>query len=1540
MVSRLISITENIRNPEKHVIFFHGLGGHPLDTWKSQKHEEGMLNWLNEEKCLCVWTVDYEAPVSRWSGRTGMHYTDRATNILKLVVSDPDLSSGKITLIGHSLGGLVIKQILRNADSLANSDSRVRLFLNRVSKVGFLGTPHAGADTATIADKLRIFIRPSVATKSLVRNDPSLRDLNYWYREWVSGRQITNLVLVESKPIKILGVIVKPDSSDPGLGTRPISVDEDHISLCKPLSKGSEVYKLMHDFVMSESEKDEASFDALSHGIKSLKEDVSGLKSIIKEDAEKITDIFNERISSLESQSEQNIYPTSLVDNEILENIARIRKARFFKEFSSQENAVQLSDRIISGDLSGATKSQRCLALGWCARFLAYSEQKERAKEILRIARKIGSDEILEIASAFIFSADDDLQASLQKLNSLQTPVSKTARMMCVAHHNEQVDFFKWMESSGIKFDELDSDGKYFYLQKILHNKEWEYAYRLVNENLLETDYSNCPILYHIAALTNLSQALPVEIRQHVISHPPFQIDFFRLNASETALGYRRQAKELFLKTASEANSLECKIAANIASDYALWLELEDPRDKHIGVQKLKESMRDSEQSLRRLHFALQLGLSVDLGAVEKEIDRQTALSAGKSIDAAISRFSLIFTKTPDEVVGYINAHREQLEGALGKHSIAPIEVAALARAGNIEKARFLLADVEKDLLPENEVKILERNIAECEGTVDSLKDRISTFESSDELGDLVILANYLESTSDWERLEKFGAVLLKRTGALSDAVLYSKALYKLGKYGTLVNLYDQHYDLVDQSEDLSSMWAWALYYEGRVNDSQKLVNMLKSKRDHANDRGLLVNLAIVSGQWDLLLSFLEQEWVEKDNRDAAELMQLANLSGQVGSPRTKDFVYEAVEKKNNDPHILIAAYSLATKLGWENKAEVSKWLQSSIQSSDANGPVQQFSLKDIFDKKQDWDRRENETWSQYSRGEIPISGAAYLLNRSLVDLTLYTALSNLTLPDPRTRGLVPAFSGVRQYLKSDFKSIAVDSTALLTLAFLGLLEKLQHTVDIVVIPHSTLFWLFNEREKNNFHQPSRINEARNTLRLLADGTLAELPINHSPDFDLADEVGEELASLIVEAQRRKLSGQQCYVIRSSPVHKVQSLMEEEADLIDHHEVLCSCQSLIPKLKAKGALTVREENEALSYLTFHEKPWDNQPVISDGAILLLDNLSVNYLRYVGVLEKLKVAGFKLFITKRYIEGEQSLLHYEKLLGRVDELIETVRNYLSIGIQKGDVLVGKVSKADIPGQDQFSHQPSFTVFELAGSVDAIVADDRFFNKHKQIDYGGGYTKILTVLDVINALRDIDDISQVEVYELNTKLRQAGYTFVPLTLEEVAFYLATTEIVNGMVVETAELKAVRESLLRVKMTDYLQLPAEAPWLHETLKSLLQCIREQWKPGIDADLSGARSDWLLELIDMRGWSHCLGGEKGIGMIKYGYASQHMSLAFAPENCNDSLESYWDWVENRLLSTLREEDPVLFEWVLERAKELITETLTRGLEERGNNE
>lgn len=163
---------------------------------------------------------------------------------------------------------------------------------------------------------------------------------------------------------------------------------------------------------------------------------------------------------------------------------------------------------------------------------------------------------------------------------------------------------------------------------------------------------------------------------------------------------------------------------------------------------------------------------------------------------------------------------------------------------------------------------------------------------------------------------------------------------------------------------------------------------------------------------------------------------------------------------------------------------------------------------------------------------------------------------------------------------------------------------------------------------------------------------------------------------------------------------------------------------------------------------------------------------------------------------------------------------------------------------------------------------------------------------------------------------TRLRRAGYFFVPVTVDELERCLRESTVADGGVVETAELKAIRESVLRVRMSDWLRLPEEAPWLDETLKAFVRVLRILWVDGVYIEAVIARSNWLVEQIDVRGWAHSLVPENADNVVQIGRAAHILLLLAPPTGVQQSVVgAYWSWVEERILAPVQEQFPEVYE-------------------------
>jgi hypothetical protein len=151
------------------------------------------------------------------------------------------IDSAPIVFICHSLGGLVVKQLLRIASD-APPDRGNRLF-RQTRGLMLLGTPNSGASLASWAERLSAIVRPSAATRSLAAHDPQLQELNLWYLDHAPKEGIRTEVYFETKPLRGAGVIVDAASADPGIsGVRPVPLPEDHATLVKPTTRAETLF--------------------------------------------------------------------------------------------------------------------------------------------------------------------------------------------------------------------------------------------------------------------------------------------------------------------------------------------------------------------------------------------------------------------------------------------------------------------------------------------------------------------------------------------------------------------------------------------------------------------------------------------------------------------------------------------------------------------------------------------------------------------------------------------------------------------------------------------------------------------------------------------------------------------------------------------------------------------------------------------------------------------------------------------------------------------------------------------------------------------------------------------------------------------------------------------------------------------------------------------------------------------------------------------------------------------------------------------------
>jgi pimeloyl-ACP methyl ester carboxylesterase len=283
------------------VVFVHGLGGARHSTWKA---DNGFL-WLeglSKDKDLQdvgIWTYGYSASPSEWTGQS-MPLPEQAKSFIECL-KQQKLHEENLIFVGHSLGGLLIKQMLRAASSQEECQEIAR----QTRGVEFLATPHTGSSAARVCNIFKPAAALTETMQELQPNAPFILDLGDWYREHEkeSAGDLATLAFNETQPmpglhsafgtwlVRILTIVLALDlwlsrrlrsnwlwvpsfiwfagcfylsivtmltsrlvvdeaSANPGHVTC-VPVVADHVTICKPVSIDEVVYTKTRGFINS-----------------------------------------------------------------------------------------------------------------------------------------------------------------------------------------------------------------------------------------------------------------------------------------------------------------------------------------------------------------------------------------------------------------------------------------------------------------------------------------------------------------------------------------------------------------------------------------------------------------------------------------------------------------------------------------------------------------------------------------------------------------------------------------------------------------------------------------------------------------------------------------------------------------------------------------------------------------------------------------------------------------------------------------------------------------------------------------------------------------------------------------------------------------------------------------------------------------------------------------------------------------------------------------------------------------------------------------
>ncbi len=227
--------------PLVDIVFVHGLRGGSVKTWR--KGNDAKLfwpqNWLPLEPGftnVSIHTFGYD---SDWADikDSFLNVHDFGRALLGELKISPYVRNGganPIVLVGHSMGGLVIKKaILLARHNLADQD-----FAQRIRCAFFLATPHRGSDSAQLLNnilKASGVLSPREYITDLQRNSVSTQTINDEFRHVADQLMLYSFYETFNTSIGLSSfIIVDRDSAIMGYQHERVQLlNANHRNICK-----------------------------------------------------------------------------------------------------------------------------------------------------------------------------------------------------------------------------------------------------------------------------------------------------------------------------------------------------------------------------------------------------------------------------------------------------------------------------------------------------------------------------------------------------------------------------------------------------------------------------------------------------------------------------------------------------------------------------------------------------------------------------------------------------------------------------------------------------------------------------------------------------------------------------------------------------------------------------------------------------------------------------------------------------------------------------------------------------------------------------------------------------------------------------------------------------------------------------------------------------------------------------------------------------------------------------------------------------------
>lgn len=1202
-------------------------------------------------------------------------------------------------------------------------------------------------------------------------------------------------------------------------------------------------------------------------------------------------------------------------------DLAAILDLRAFDYIGAITRAAALWQRVDSGDLSAAARPVKDKVRYWAARLVATVPDRIEEAQQLRQALPEGyPDGNVRVLDALILVAAGEDEEAIRLLRDDDDPDAKSLFLGLLARFRGIDAALSWCADVHPQHapDHFTNLGWREWATCLAKSGRWEEAAEGLN--VLASRSQWAPALAMTEGSINAALLLAEGWREMALEGVPTHLGVAPNHQPAAKLRHSR-ASECFKYVEEHLPSLADDGVRQFVDSWQLWLHLMDPDDAvtKSATQHVRERLERGHRDGGLMQIAWSFQIPFNGQVLRRRLQEREQLGGLDDQDVVVECLLNQMTMAVEEFAQYIEKRLERLDRAMPQSLTTVLQFGALLESGQVERAREALEARRQHVEGLPYERMLDA--LRVRQGVDPRESLEARYKRSGDLIDLRNLITHLKEVKDRTALEPRVRELFTCESTLESAYEVVQCLsLPPTDHPAISRFLEEYPNFAEQNPAMKSALAWSFFHTGRVRESREANDALLRDRRHSDDLYLDINIAIATGNWERLGAIVDREWSHRDELPPDLLIHLAHVASQGGqsTERPVSLARLAAAKAPKDPRVLAAAYAIHFKLGRDEEAD-SRWLAQALEhSSEDEGPVWTGDLDKLVNH---WGPQLREHNADIERklldGSLPMVLAASALNLQLSRLLLADTPAGVR--DGRRRLVLPIIAAQRERvdIQEDW-TVGLDLTSIMVLARLHLLDATLDALHHARVAYDTMACLLAENAEVRFHQPALVDSAREVRKLIARGHIGVVESRGAPALELSQEVGTDLAMLL-EASRENGG----VVICAKPIHKAGSLMEEIADTSDYDDVILSPADLCDMAHRTGRIDKNQHERSRDFLkTQGQVARARMPRLAQNSPIYVDRLALSYLQTARVLEALANSGLDLMIHPNVSDEMNAFVEAGEAGEHLAESVQAVKEALRCRLESGDVSL--MPHPPEASEAKLGAPPSVSSIQAllcgAGECDALCVDDRFINRHPVNKAPSGeLAPVVCVLDVLRYLRSRYVIDDAEYWAARHKLRDAGFAFIPVEADELLTHLLDAECDKGQLLETPELRTIRQTVNRLDFLGILNAQEAPAWSEALMLVGKEIVQRLWlDDSISSANAAALSTWVWRYLPV---PTCFAPTEPIADGAYApyeaLVSGRVALQILPRvvTSAERHSAYREWLKAWVIAPLRPANPELIE-------------------------